>query len=160
MAKRNEPGSAEIVKASNGESGTTANQTTAQTNTFDPNDVTEGNEAEIDQAVEKIREKFAGSEPGHKTDLDEVEETTETKAEDHEASEPATEALQIAELEQKHSQLNDPDRTQREGDHPSTESLTMAPATRPTTIDPMTGQVHYVGDEVALPGGTVAHEAG
>lgn len=159
MAKRNEPGSAEIVKASNGESGTMADQTTDPTNTFDTDADTADKEEEIEAAAEKLREKFTGSEPGHKTDPEKVEETTEVKTEDHEASEEATEALQIAELEQKHSQLNDPDRTQREGDHPSTESLTAAPATRPTTIDPMTGQVHYVGDEAALPGGTVAHEA-
>lgn len=52
----------------------------------------------------------------------------------------------------------DPDGYQESIHQPTTEDQFRAPQTRPHTIDPETGQVHYAGDVESLPGGTAANE--
>lgn len=81
---------------------------------------------------------------------------TEKEPEDHEAGERVTEQLEKVVEDQRTGP--DPDRVQRESSFPTTESIFAAPVTRPHTIDPATGQVHYAGDASSLPGGTAANE--
>lgn len=90
----------------------------------------------------------------------EKHQTTAKHAEDHSDISPhARKTLEDLEEEQRISNLNNPDARQKDDFHPTTEGLLSAPTRRPSTIDPMTGKAHYVGDEAPLPGGTIAHES-
>lgn len=76
--------------------------------------------------------------------------------EDHSVDGSTTELLETLRDEQ--DIQNNPDAFQRGIHQPTTEDVLAAPQSRPKTIDPNTGQVHYIGDASALPGGTVANE--
>lgn len=82
--------------------------------------------------------------------------TTEKEAEDHEVDGLTKENLQRLQDEQER-QIN-PDEAQKQSHQPTTEDATASPSVRPVTVDPKTGQAHYVGEEAPLPGGTIQHE--
>lgn len=82
---------------------------------------------------------------------------SEHDAENHDTNDLTKGNLQRLQDEQA-EQIN-PDQHQRDIHQPTTEDVLADPVHRPVTIDPQTGQAHYVGDAAALPGGTVKHES-
>lgn len=82
--------------------------------------------------------------------------TSEHDAENHDTNDLTKANLQ-REQDQQANQI-DPDQHQRDIHQPTTQDVLADPISRPKTIDPETGQVHYVGEAAALNGGTAAHE--
>jgi hypothetical protein len=82
---------------------------------------------------------------------------SEHDAEKHDVADEVKESLQALQ-DQQASQI-DPDKHQRDIHQPTTQDVLADPISRPKTIDPATGQVHYVGDAAALNGGTASHES-
>lgn len=130
-----------------------------------------GEDQQIEEAVTKVDAKFNPSnEPkteapeseaqSHKPTFGESAEKPEKTEPEGDPTTPQTVDERLEELvrEQKASQQNDPDRVQRESHINTTEDVLSPPKSRPHTIDPMTGQIHYAGDVAPLPGGAVAHE--
>lgn len=77
-----------------------------------------------------------------------------TAKESDDASSEVKDKLESLRLEQTKQQ--NPDQYQKDIHQPTTQDVLAAPISRPKTIDPATGQVHYVSDAAALPGGTAA----
>lgn len=82
---------------------------------------------------------------------------SEKNADDHDVGQQTRDNLAREQMKQE-NQI-DPDQHQRDIHQPTTQDVLADPISRPKTIDPATGQVHYVGEAAALPGGTVAHES-